>query len=351
MRKDVKFGLTIGAILVVTLVIYVIVLSRGSTAPQHITVAMPGPGDQPAATAENSDSGVTSHTDEAKTDTPADTDTNSTAGTNTSSTPTEPPVTNSNTPVPATQPAPVAQTNSDWEGALNNGPPAALAAPERTVTPMIGNSSNAVARAGISRTESTPMIDSLPSTQPSRPMMADIPTLDAAAPQTPPVAVAPRQDPTPAYTDAANMPLSTPSATPTNTPRTHSVVSGESMYTISQSVYGSGKYYKKILAANPKVDARHLRIGQILIIPELSNSDKPASSAALSAAPVDSKTAYTVTSGDTLESIARKLYGNPGMMDQLYEANKSLIGPDENVLKIGWTLKLPQAPTSVGDQR
>ena len=39
------------------------------------------------------------------------------------------------------------------------------------------------------------------------------------------------------------------------------------------------------------------------------------------------------------------------MMDQLYEMNKTLIGPDENVLKVGWILKLPQAPTNADAQR
>ena len=39
------------------------------------------------------------------------------------------------------------------------------------------------------------------------------------------------------------------------------------------------------------------------------------------------------------------------MMDKLYEMNKKLIGPDENVLKIGWILKLPQAPAAASAQR
>jgi nucleoid-associated protein YgaU len=347
MRKDVKFGLTIGAILVVTLVIYVIVLSRGSSMPQHIAIAMPSQSDQAASPAESTDSAGATHTDDAKTDNPADSDANNSAGANanananvnagTSETPAE-------TVAPATQPAAGAQANSDWEGALNNGPPAALAAPERTVTPTIDNNSSNALRNGITRSQTTPMIDSLPATQPSRPMMADIPMLDASASPPPPPAAAavPRQDPTPTYTSsAANV--------PSDTPRTHRVASGESAYTISQTVYGSGRYYKKILAANPNVDPRHLRIGQILVIPELTDTDKPASPAAANTevpAPIDIKTAYRVVSGDSLESISRKVYGTPGMMDKLYEANKTLIGPDENVLKIGWVLKLPEVPVT-----
>jgi nucleoid-associated protein YgaU len=151
--------------------------------------------------------------------------------------------------------------------------------------------------------------------------------------------------PAPAYTPTAT--------TAANTPRTHRVLSGESAYTISVAVYGSGRYYKKILAANPNVDPRHLRVGLILNIPQLGDADKPASPAAAntSTAPVDGKTAYRVAPGDTLESIARKLYGTPRMMDSLYQANKGLIGADENVLKVGWTLHLPEAPTIAGADR
>jgi len=157
----------------------------------------------------------------------------------------------------------------------------------------------------------------------------------------------PTQEPAP----TASAPPSTPTPA-ASTPRTHRVASGESPYSISQLVYGSGKYYKKILAANPGIDPRHLKIGQILVIPELSDADKPASAAggASPAATVDPGAAYTVVSGDSLQSISRKLYGNTSMSDKLYEMNKSLIGPDENVLKIGWVLKLPKPPTAGANQ-
>ena len=265
MRKDVKFGLTIGAILVVTLVIYVIVLSRGPANPSRIGIATPSPSDQasqsPAADSNDSsssaDSSLTAHTDDAKPEDQSD------ANTNSSVTPTAP-LTQSN--APATQPTPAAaQPNSDWDGA-SHGLPVALATPERTVTPTIDPSSSNIAHGGISRSSNTPMIDPLPSTQPSRPLMADVPMLDAPATVTSPPAA---QYSEPSYTSAANVPSSTP--------RTHRVASGESPYSISQAVYGSGKYFKRILAANPGIDPRHLKIGQILVIPELTQTDKPAS--------------------------------------------------------------------------
>jgi LysM repeat protein len=339
MRKDVKFGLTIGAILVVTVVIYVIVLSRGPTVPPHISSIVPNQTDQ---SADSTDPGATPHSaDVAKanpddqpdlTGVPAPED----SGTNT----TTPPVPSTPEAVPATQPSASAQaTSTDWQKALDGGLPPSLSAPERTVTPTIDPpSSPTVSHAGITPSASTPMIDPIPATQPSRMLMSNLPPAYAA-------------DPAPSAAPAMAPPAPMISPTPaTSTPRTHRVAPGESPYSISQEVYGSGRYFKKILAANPKVDPRHLKIGQILQIPELSDTDKPAAVRSAGNPTIDTATAYVVVSGDTLETISRKLYGNPGMIDQLYQANKTLIGPDENVLKIGWVLKLPQAPT-VGDHQ
>ncbi len=343
MRKDVKFGLTIGAILVVTLVIYVIVLSRGPSTGQKIAISTPtqsgSAAQSPAPDSDDSsssaDSSLGTHTTEdAKPDDQAD------SNTNTPAVGTTPPA---ETPAPTTQPTAAAQPNSDWDSALNHGLPMSLSAPERTVTPTIDPTSSNLAHGGITRSPTTPMIDPLPSTQPSRPLMADVPTLDAPATVTPPPP-APYQPP--AFTSATNV--------PSNTPRSHRVTSGESLYSISEAVYGSGKYFKKILAANPRIDPRHLKVGQILVIPELTDTDKPAISAAAntdSPETVDTSTAYKVRSGDSLESISLKLYGTAQMVDKLYEANKTLIGPDENRLKIGWILKLPQAPAAASAQR
>lgn len=342
MRKDVKFGLTIGAILVATLVIYVVVTSRGPT-PQKISLATPSQADQTAA--ESTDSSVDSTVaargnDDSKADVQPDEGADAPIG--------KQAVSPENT-APATQPSASVQPNADWQGALDHGLPVAIAAPQRTVTPTIDPTSPTVARGEINRSPTTPLIDTLPSTQPSRPMMADIPTLEAApapvASALPPTAAAPIQNSAPSNASPANV--------APNTPRTHRVESGESPYSISEAVYGSGKYYKRILAANPGIDPRHLKIGQVLVIPDLSATDRVASPAdATTAAPevIDTRTSYKVESGDSLESISLKLYGTPRMRDRIYETNKTLIGPDENLLKIGWILKLPQPPSAAADQ-
>ncbi len=130
-------------------------------------------------------------------------------------------------------------------------------------------------------------------------------------------------------------------------PSTHRVAAGESPYSISQAVYGNSKYFKKILAANPGVDPRHLKIGQVLIIPQLTGTETNPSAAAGADQDVSLDTSgfYKVVSGDSLDGISRKLYGTGAMIDALYQMNKSLIGSNEDVLKVGWVLKLPKAPT------
>lgn len=47
---------------------------------------------------------------------------------------------------------------------------------------------------------------------------------------------------------------------------------------------------------------------------------------------------YTVKSGDTLFLIARKVYGDGSKWRDLYNANKTLIGPDPNLIKPGQQL-------------
>ncbi len=138
MRKDVKFGLTIGAILVVTLVVYVIVLSRGPAMPPKIGLTMPSPSDHQADPTDSTPTpSATPQTDVADNSVP-----NSQVATGNTDTATTPaPAPEADAATPATQPtASSNDTKTDWDGALKNGLPPSLSAPvtpEHTVTPMI----------------------------------------------------------------------------------------------------------------------------------------------------------------------------------------------------------------------
>jgi nucleoid-associated protein YgaU len=52
---------------------------------------------------------------------------------------------------------------------------------------------------------------------------------------------------------------------------------------------------------------------------------------------------YTVKAGDTLTSIAEKIYGesSKSTYQDIYEANKALIGDNPDQIKVGMTLKIP----------
>jgi nucleoid-associated protein YgaU len=73
--------------------------------------------------------------------------------------------------------------------------------------------------------------------------------------------------------------------------------------------------------------------------PKPSPSPSPSPSpAALSPA---GGTTYTVDTGDTLATIAEKVYGDPTLWRPIYEANREAIGDNPDNIKIGTQLRIP----------
>jgi nucleoid-associated protein YgaU len=60
-----------------------------------------------------------------------------------------------------------------------------------------------------------------------------------------------------------------------------------------------------------------------------------------SAAATEGET-YTVVSGDSLSKIARNHYGDGTKWQQIYEANKNVIGSDPDKIEVGQVLTLPK---------
>ncbi len=57
--------------------------------------------------------------------------------------------------------------------------------------------------------------------------------------------------------------------------------------------------------------------------------------------PATAAKTYIVMPGNSLSGIAQKLYGSGAQWPKIYQANKSLIGPNPNQLKLGLKLTIP----------
>jgi nucleoid-associated protein YgaU len=61
----------------------------------------------------------------------------------------------------------------------------------------------------------------------------------------------------------------------------------------------------------------------------------------VAATPSPTEIIYTVQPGDTLQTIAGQVYGDPDAWSRIYEANRDRIGPDPDALRAGMRLELP----------
>lgn len=150
---------------------------------------------------------------------------------------------------------------------------------------------------------------------------------------------------------AAGGTMTTPVAGQSVSPsqKTYKVEVGDSPVSISTKVYGSAKYASQIMAANPSVNAKHLKIGQELKMPDIAGETPKVSSASIdhtdplptAAAAKTSEKTYKVQAGDTLTKISAKLFGKGDLWKKLYAANKSKIGADPTHLRAGMVLQIP----------
>jgi len=147
---------------------------------------------------------------------------------------------------------------------------------------------------------------------------------------------------------------SSPTTRPaSNVPLTHTVRQGETLSGIAKSYYGRSTAYQAILKANPGLDPQKMRPGLRINLPPTSEvktdvrpDGRPETGGTRRSSPVvDPSRQYVVVSGDTLSHIALKLYGRRDRANDLYIANREVIGPDSARLKPGMVLKLPELPT------
>ncbi len=164
----------------------------------------------------------------------------------------------------------------------------------------------------------------------------------------------------PGFGPSTTLDASTESAGAT---RTYTVVDGDSFWTISQKVYGSGKHFQFLQEANksrvPNPD--RMKLGQELVIPPLPEKATRGSSGSTSSpvrasagtshnddAPLTlsaGSVVHRVTDGESLYSIAARYYGKGSLWPKIFEANRDVL-PNENSLSPGQRLVIPPAPTT-----
>lgn len=157
--------------------------------------------------------------------------------------------------------------------------------------------------------------------------------------------VAGTSEPSVVSADAAPAPAGTPAPSDTGARRTHEVASGENLSSIAEKYYGDPNLFPIIQNANPSVDSRYLRVGQILQIPDRAAAELEKASAAKAPAQEPDSTEegiHVVRSGETLSSIANKRLGRAALWQDIYDLNLDVIGSDPANLKVGMKLKLPK---------
>lgn len=148
----------------------------------------------------------------------------------------------------------------------------------------------------------------------------------------------------------------------------YTVQPGDSLWTVSEAVYGTGGYFKALAAHNraslPKSDK--LTVGSQLSVPPVEDLQRdfpslcprPRKSAvvkagatrASAAQPRSGRDIYIVNEGDTLFTIARYELGKATRWAEIYDLNRAALGEDFDYLRPGMELVMPARGTEAASQ-
>ncbi len=141
------------------------------------------------------------------------------------------------------------------------------------------------------------------------------------------------------------------------TPRTYTIKAGDSFSSIATAIFGAEKHWIDIADANPKVDPKRIKIGQVINLPDLQKDDQPPVTSppstpappardheATPAQPAPAPRIHEVKAGENLSSISRRYYNTPDHWRHLYLTNRDLIGSDPGKLQAGTKLKITTPP-------
>ena len=123
--------------------------------------------------------------------------------------------------------------------------------------------------------------------------------------------------------------------------KNHTVVKGETLWSISEDVYGSGYNWTDVKSAN-KLTSEKIEVGQELVMPDVAGREPTATKQILtieSGSQTISGDSYTVIKGDNLWTISVRAYGDGYKWVEVAKAN-NLSNP--NLIYAGNVLTLPR---------
>lgn len=350
MRKDLKIGMAIGAVLLVVLIVYFAMPKPDAGQTELAEAGAPGDGGNDPAAAVDPDAstpeeGIPTDEDEA-TDAPAGARSGAVAAHGTPPGPADPFDANAQAPDAdeADETAPPDGEGTNWAKLLDTGE---FAPPLRSVTPAPSG------RGGASDTVTggTPVAGG-----PSVSGSAGAGNSPASPIEREPVASESVPGPSDS-TAAARIPTEHDAA---GNVRKHVMKKDETYTSIAKLLYGDGRHYLAIQRANPDLDPERIRPGTVINLPDpaaIKGADsgsgaEPAgpngtggASGAAGPRAIDPKTEYEVKPDDSLHRIATRVYGTSAMWKKIYELNQQAIGSDPEKLKLGMVLKLPPNPS------
>ncbi|MEU2040337.1 LysM peptidoglycan-binding domain-containing protein [Nocardia niwae] len=112
--------------------------------------------------------------------------------------------------------------------------------------------------------------------------------------------------------------------------RTHTVVAGDTLFDLARRFYGDGGLFPILAAANGIADAGRIRVGRLLVIPELMAGGGTTIPSMVRI--------HTVRTGDTLFGLAQRFYGNGKLFPVIAAANHIT---DPTRLQVGQKLIIP----------
>lgn len=106
--------------------------------------------------------------------------------------------------------------------------------------------------------------------------------------------------------------------------KVHTVAAGESLWSISEDVYGSGYNWTDIMSAN-NLESESLEVGQEITLPDVPAKQPTATKEVItisSSTQAITEDSYTVAYGDSLWYIAVRAYGDGYKWVEIAQANK-----------------------------